>query len=42
MSDDQNRISVIGRIGSGMLFVVVVISFAFDSIWDRMISFFKK
>ena len=42
MYDDRHRVSILERIGLGMLLVVVAISFTFDTIWNRMISFFKK
>ena len=42
MSDDRRRVSILERIGLGMLLVVVAISFTFGTIRNRMIAFFKK
>lgn len=42
MYDDCRRISILERVGTGILLVVVVISFAFDTAWNQIISFFKR
>lgn len=42
MYDDCRRISILERVGTRILLVVVVISFAFDTAWNQIISFFKR
>ena len=42
MYDDRHRISILERAGVGILLAVVVISFALDTAWNRVISFFKR
>lgn len=42
MYDDRRRISILERVGTGILLAAVVISFAFDTVWNRVISFFKR
>nr|DAT42837.1 MAG TPA: hypothetical protein [Caudoviricetes sp.] len=42
MGNGQHKVSILKRIGLAMLLVVVAISFTFDSIWNRFISFFKR
>lgn len=42
MYDDRRRISILERVGIGILLVVVIISFMFDTVWNRVISFFKR
>lgn len=39
---DQNRISILERISLGILLVVVIILVTFNTIWNYMISFFKR
>lgn len=42
MYDDCRRISILERVGTRILLAVVVISFAVDATWNRVISFFKR
>ena len=42
MYDHHRRISILERVGTRILLVVVVISFAFDIAWNQIISFFKR
>lgn len=42
MYDDRRRISILKRVGTGILLAVVVISFAVDTAWNQIISFFKR
>lgn len=42
MYDDCRRISILERVGTRILLAVVVISFAVDTTWNQIISFFKR